>query len=309
MIRRFFLSPSDGRTLSFLRITLGFAMLVEAVNVWPYIDSLFGPYGYMQSQLLDFLTGSSVPGLALKHGVKAATYVSFLHGFYAFHLAALVLFTLGCGTRYAAVAVWLTKAFLVNSGNYSSYGVDSYFHNLAFYLALFPCNRVWSLDAWRGRAGAPDEADSIGLRVVQIFLLATYVNAGVGKGLGIQWWTGEAIWESLNLPEFNHFGSFAWMAAVPWMPRLLGWGTVVLEAFYIVGVWIPRYGKLWAAAIAGMHLGIALFMGMHQFGLSLAAINAAVFLEPWTWLPALRPRGTEKPAARAAVRLSASGAA
>lgn len=286
---RFFLAPSDGKALSAIRIVLGAAMLVEALVLWPYINDLFGPMGYLQSHLLDFLTGPTIPGLAIKHGVPVSSYLVFLKTAYAAHVVFLVFFVLGKHTRVMTVGVWLTKAFLVNSGNYSSYGVDSYFHNIAFLLALFPCGRHWSLDSLAGKQGEIFQSShTLGLRMVQIFLLMTYINAGVGKGVGAQWWSGEAIWGSMNLPEFSHFGSFAWMAQYPWVPRLIGWGTVLFEALYFVGVWIPRVGKLWVLAIAGMHLGIALFMGMHQFGLSLAAINIVVFLEPWKLASSVR---------------------
>ena len=286
-LARFFLTPSDGQALSALRIVVATAMLAEALTVWPFIEGLYGPFGYLQSHLLDFLTGATIPGIALRSGISATYYVTFLHGFYALHLAVLALFALGLGTPYVAILVWLTKTFLINSGNYSSYGVDSYFHNITFFLALFPSNRHWSLDRLLGRAGkgTPEESSTLGLRIIQLFLLMTYINAGVGKGMGAQWWSGEAIWESLNLPEFHHLGDFTWMAWYPLFPKLLGWGTVFAETFYFAGVWIPRYGRLWALAIAGMHLGIAAFMGMREFGFTLAAINVVLFLEPWK-LPA-----------------------
>ena len=298
---RFFLAPSQGEALSALRIVVGLAMLVEAVVLWPYRNELFGPMGFLQVHLLDFLTGPTIPGLAVQHGVPVGTYLVFLKVVYLVHVGSLVFFTLGAGTGAMAVAVWLTKAFLVNSGNYSSYGVDSYFHNIAFLLALFPCGRHWSLDSWRRKeAAAPLPSCTLGLRMIQIFLLMTYINAGVGKGVGAQWWTGEAIWGSLNLPEFSHFGSFAWMASVPWVPRLLGWATVLIEALYFLGVWIPRLGTAWVLAIAGMHLGIALFMGMYQFGITLAAINVVLFLEPWrlvsSWVESFRRLQIQKPA-------------
>jgi hypothetical protein len=116
-------------------------------------------------------------------------------------------------------------------------------------------------------------------------VLITYVDAGISKAAGEHWWTGDAVWRSLHLPEF-HRADFLWMAAVPFVPKLLSWGTMFLEAFYIVGVWAPGVGALWTLGVVSMHLGIAAYLGLVNFGLTMAAINVALFLYPrWSGLP------------------------
>ena len=125
----------------------------------------------------------------------------------------------------------------------------------------------------------------------------TYIDAGFSKAMGTDWWSGAAIWSVLHLPEFNHF-DFYWMAEVPWLPKIAALGTVFFESFYIVGVWIPRAGRYWAMAIISMHIGIATIIGLTLFGITLALINAVLFLTTPDFIERLKRR---RPARECAV--------
>lgn len=70
------------------------------------------------------------------------------------------------------------------------------------------------------------------------------------------------------------------MGDIPLIPKVLGWTTLFLETFYFIGVWIPGIGILWTLAMIGMHLGIAAFMGLVNFGMTMALMNVALFLLP-----------------------------
>ncbi len=276
----FFLRPHRGEPLAALRIVLGLAMLTEAARVYPYLGDLYGQYGLFQADLMERLTGAALPGWLLKLGMGPESFLPLLRGFFLAYLASAVFFTLGLFTRTATVLVWLSQMILVNCGAFSSYGVDRYFVNFAFLMIFFPAGNVWSLDRLRARRPAEAlAACRIGLRLLQLFLLIAYVDAGLSKAHGADWWSGEALWRALNQPEFRR-ADFLWLAAVPWLPRILGVGTFLAEALYCVGVWIPRLGVLWVLAMIGMHLGIAAFMGLTLFGCTLAAANAALFLVP-----------------------------
>src|ERR1044072_5008618 len=144
----FFYSPSDGCSLAAVRIVVGLGILAESLEIFPYVDKLFGPYGYLQTQFLDYITGPSIPGVALNMGVSPEFYTRFLHLFFLAHLFFAVCFTLGLATRWTNVGLWFTHSFLLSSGLYSSYGVDRYFHNLLFLLMLFPSGDRFSLDSY-----------------------------------------------------------------------------------------------------------------------------------------------------------------
>jgi Vitamin K-dependent gamma-carboxylase len=277
-LQAFFLTPSTGETLSLLRVVIGIAMLTEAIRVFPYLDQLYGPYGYLQADLIEALTGMAIPGMLAKIGITDSAYLIWLHTFYIIHFCLAGAFLFGFKTRYANVGLWITQTILINSGYLSSYGVDRYYHNLLFLMMWLPVAQHWSLDQWF-RKSEPVRRTSctLGLRLIQIFILMTYLNAGLAKSRGTDWWNGEAVWRSTNQPEFHHF-SFLWLAQVPWLPVLLSRSTVFIESLYAFFVWIPWLGPLWVFAIIGLHIGIAFTMGLTLFGLTLAAVNATLFL-------------------------------
>jgi hypothetical protein len=287
----FFFKPSIGYPLAAIRIVIAYMVISEFIFIYPNIEDLYGQYGYFQTGLMDALNGMSLPGLMAHLGFTGAPYVLFLRGFYILHLILAILLLLGIRTRYVAVALWMTQTLIVNSGYVSVYGVHRYLHNLIFLTMWMPTAQVWSLDRWlSGRTPEERKDCTASLRLLQIYLLLTYVGAGTSKALGTDWWDGQAIWAALNLPEFRHF-NFYWMAQVPWLPKLLSLGTLFIETFYIVGAWIPRIGRLWVISIVMMHIGIAVGMGLTLFGTSMALVNVALFLVPqrpsqersWVW--------------------------
>jgi len=277
-LEKFFFKPSTGEALSVLRIAIGLGMLLKGLFLFPHMMDLYGPYGYLQAPLMVAIGGENISSWSLEHGISTAAYSSALHVFFVVHLLAAFCFMIGFRTRVANIVLWTTQALFFQMAWVSAYGIDAYSQNISFLLMFLPVGRFFSVDAWlKPQDTSPSEWCTFGLRFIQIYVLMTYVDAGVSKGLGHDWWNGNAIWEVLHFPEFNRM-NFFWMASYPIVPKLLGWGTLVLETFYIVGVWIPRLGRWWVLGIIGMHLTIAFLMGLTLFGLTLAMVNAALFL-------------------------------
>ena len=279
-LKRFFLTPSDGTTLSCLRIVVGLAIFFECLVLFPHLNGLYGQYGYLQTHLMDALAGATIPGALARLGVSAESFSTLIHVLFFVQLVTALGFALGFKTKLLNWMLLLTQIFFINSGWISSYGFGRYLHNLVFLMAFFPVNRRFSIDLLRRGSPFPAEARlTLGKRLVQLFLLMTYVDAGLSKAAGTDWWTGNAVWRALMASEFQRF-DLQWIAAYPGLLLFICWTTVFFESFYIVGYWIPRVRIPWVLAIIGMHLGIAIFMKLTLFGLTMAAVNAAVFLVP-----------------------------
>jgi hypothetical protein len=121
---------------------------------------------------------------------------------------------------------------------------------------------------------------NLALRLIQIHMCAIYLFAGLGKLEGNTWWTGEAIWLSVANTGYQSFDS-TWIGHFPWMMDLLAHTTIFFELFYCVLIW-PRFTRPWMLFLAvGMHLFIALCMGMITFGLVMLIGNLA-FVYPST---------------------------
>jgi Vitamin K-dependent gamma-carboxylase len=277
-LRDFFFRPSSGEILSALRIVVGAMMLLKALFLLPHLEDLFGEYGYLQSRLMDAIGGENISSWLIKNGFSGERFSVALHVYFVAHILSAFFFMLGYKTKLANVVLWFTQAALFRLGWESVYGIDSYCHNLTFLMIWLPVGRYWSLDYWGNQEKEYSVDRTVGLRLLQIYLCITYIGAGYSKAVGYDWWH-EAMWEVLHLREFHHFNYF-WMAEVPVVPKLLALSVLFFETFYFIGVWIPKIGKAWVLTIIGMHLGIAVTMGLVLFGLTLALVNAVLFLMP-----------------------------
>ncbi|MBX3033962.1 MAG: hypothetical protein KF865_08555 [Bdellovibrionaceae bacterium] len=275
---RFFFAPGDPRPLALLRVGLGAMMALEWILIAPNLQELFGPHGFLEIRLMDAVSGPSTASFAAEIAALGLPYGLALWIFYGIRCYAILGFTLGLGTRFHTVLLWITQVLVMRSGVFAVYGVDRYFHLLLFPMMFLRTDGALSLRR-RGPAEKPDWRSTFGLRWLQILILLTYLDAGLSKAAGPGWWDGNAIWRCLNMPEFRVW-DFTWMAQVPWLPKLIGWSTLFFETFYPIAAFIPFVGGLWALVIIGMHLGIALFMGLGIFGVTMALINFTLFVFP-----------------------------
>lgn len=277
-IENFFWAPGDPRPLAGLRIVLGLMMMVETVSLWSFLDELYGPYGFLEAGLMNAIGGTSAPSFAQIVESNGWDYSGFLYSVFGLRWIALLTFTFGYRTRVSTVALWAFQSFIIFSGLFSSYGVDRYFHLFLFLLIWMPTGAAWSMDAY-GKGWRPQPSYRYSLRVLQICLLMTYLNAGLSKSAGFEWWNGDAVWRAVHMPEFQTL-SFMWMSDSPIVPKSLSLMTLFFETFYLIGAWIPGVGPLWTFVIIGMHLGIATFMSLVNFGITMALINSVLFLLP-----------------------------
>ncbi len=196
--------------------------------------------------------------------------------FYLAVLAAAVCFTLGRLTRTAGLLLLLGSIQLVESAPFLGDQGDNIARIGLFYLLWTRCSVVWSWDArlrWGGmdstlqylvwtRLGLARVLDRDAARAVGTFvsnvalgllmaqIVMVYVTAGLYKARGGPWQFGTALYYPLSLPEFRPFG-FLNDLTLPWAPA---------RRVALVG-------------IAGMHLGIALLMGLPWFSLSMLAFD------------------------------------
>ncbi|MFP2923882.1 HTTM domain-containing protein [Pyxidicoccus sp. 3LG] len=278
-VRGFWLSPAAPDALAFLRIVVATIGLFQLVQLWPYLLELYGNSGFVQWVVLEAGLRSWVPSLAKValvlhgHGVSAATTVYWVFGVYGVALVGLLL---GWRTRLCALGAWLTHALTSNSGYMSLYGVDTMLHILLVYLCVFPSHGRWALDARAGRVVPTPALWRIGMRTLQLHLCLIYLNTGLGKAVGEQWWNGEAIWRAVMQPQFASF-DFSWLAQVPLLPKAAGWGVLLVELGYVAAIWVRPLRLPWLWATISLHLGIAVCMRLWLFSLTMIVFNVAAF--------------------------------
>ena len=279
-LRFFFLHPASPRPLAALRIGLSSVLLVQAFLLRRELQNLYASDGYVQGTLNQYIAHPLMPKiawilpLAERFNIGEASCISAIGAAY---VAALIFLGSGLFTRTASVFAWLLHFSLMNTSTTSNYGADLYGHVFLFYLMLSPAAGAWSIDALLRRV--PTEPSSMArwsLRVMQIHLCLAYLASGIEKASGVQWWNGELLWRAFQLPVYQQF-DMSWLVNFPILSMVAGWSTLVFELGYCVFIWPRRTRPLWVLAAVGLHLGIAVTLGLGIFGTMMAILTLAIF--------------------------------
>lgn len=309
----FFFTPASPRPLAALRIGLGLVLILQALLIGPDVLKFYARDGLVQEALVPFFSEPFTPQIAVITRLLAGLGIgeaACIYGLGLAYLASLVMMTAGWRTRGAAVAAWFLHWIFMVSGNSSNYGVEIFAHVFLFYLMFMPAGEALSVDVETGRARERSTPQArLSLRVLQIQLCLTYFSSGIEKAMGHGWWTGDALWQALMLPDYRQY-DFGWMSAWPLVPMIGGWATLLIEMGYCVFIWPRPTRRLWIVLVVGMHLGIALFLGLTLFGLIMSTLTMTIFGVPADASEAVarRPRalGRGSPRPRRASRGSAT---
>jgi hypothetical protein len=181
------------------------------------------------------------------------------------------------------IAVQRRDVYVLNSG-------DLLLRELALYLALMPAGEVWSLDA-RRRDRSSLRAPW-GLRLLQLQISGLYLFSVAAKLHGTSWQDGTAVGKALQLDDLQRLVVPHSLAASVTLSALFTYGTLVVEAFLVLGLWFPRT-RWWAmAAGIGIHLGIEATLLIGWF--SLTILSCYLAFVPATSLRALVARATAR---------------
>lgn len=282
---RFWFEPAHTLPLEWARIATGLALLGVYAGLGPDLFALYTDGGWVdRAAALELRPAAWSPLFRLPAGWPQQAFVL------AF-VAALVLFTLGLGTRWVKWAVWLGHLSLLHRNPAIAYGLDNIAASVLFLLALAPIGAQCSLDRWRAVRRArraelalvPPVARSararVVLRLLQWQMVLFFFVAGASKLQGASWWHGLAVWYAVNNHEYANL-PVRWLAEQFWLANLLTYGTVVLELAYPFLVWGRARAAMLIGAIA-LHAGIALFLGLYAFSLVMVGAHLAFVRERW----------------------------
>jgi hypothetical protein len=254
----FWFAPTDPLPLAVVRIGVGAVVLLWTV-------SLFGDLGA-------FFTAGGVTGTAATARpwyawtlLGAAPPPMLLGAVYLALLLAAPTLALGWHTRLAAIAVFLGVASLQRTDPYVFNSGDSLLRLLCLYVAVAPAGAVLSLDA---RRRGPRTIPAWPLRLIQLQVCVMYLAAVWAKLRGPAWRDGTATEYALRLPELERFGLGGALDHWPALVPAATYGTIAVEAGFVVVVW-PRRTRLPALAVGiALHLGIELSLRVGFFTLA-----------------------------------------
>ncbi|MEU4463075.1 HTTM domain-containing protein [Streptomyces sp. NPDC024017] len=294
---------------SVLRIGYGLLYLIFLLREFPHRDEIWGPGSpwtpALAQELFEQTGWFSVLALSDSRACFELCYV--------LALVTSALFMLGWRTRVMSVLFAVMVTSFHARAIFMTDGGDNLVLLMALYLVLTACGRRWSLDARRHRrkavpaGSAPPPPGSplrgqlrdarttlvtavhnCGMFVIAAQVCLLYGSAGLYKVQGPSWGSGTALHYALNLelfrpwPELSNFVDEHTLAIA-----VAGYVTVLLQvAFPFVLFGRLKYPVL--TLLLGMHLGIAVLMGLPLFSGAMI-IADAVFLPDrfYAFLPRL----------------------
>ncbi|MFI6334352.1 HTTM domain-containing protein [Streptomyces sp. NPDC050535] len=280
-----------------LRIGYGFLYLVFLLREFPHRDEIWGPGSPWTPEMARQLFGQTGWASILTLSDNRA----YFEACYALALITSVLFLLGWRTRVVSVLFAVVVASFHARAIFMTDGGDNLILLMALYLACTACGRHWSLDARRNRLRAADgktartptgrgTADlrhsrqtvtavlhNCGMFVIAAQVCFLYGSAGLYKVQGGSWGNGTALHYVLNLDLFRPWPEISLLADEhDVLIAIACYLTVLVQvAFPFVLFGRLKYPVL--TLLLGMHLGIAVLMGLPLFS-SAMIVADAVFL-------------------------------
>jgi predicted DCC family thiol-disulfide oxidoreductase YuxK len=284
-----------------MRMMVGAVLLAQAYVLWKYRAILLDPAGLLPWSVTDTWVDPLLPKLSDLLAAFAALGVGpggAIATVLGLHAVAAAFFMVGYRTRLAAVVAWATFVLVKNTSFPYTYGVGAVLLIALFYSLFMPVAREWSVDRVL-QPPPPSEPPGDASWCVLMFrlhLCIIYAAAAFAKVVGEQWWTGDALWRALTLPQFRQFDPQP-LLAVPGLLVAISIFTIAAQLAYPVLVW-TRLRVLIVLVTEIMHLGIAIFLGLWLFSLLMIALNTAAWGQAlWRALAAAGAR--EEPATRA----------
>ncbi|WP_405862362.1 HTTM domain-containing protein [Streptomyces sp. NBC_00090] len=278
-----------------LRIGYGLLYLVFLLREFPHRDEMWGPGSpwtpTLARQLFDQSGWASILTLS-----DSRVYFEVC---YAAALVTCALFLLGWRTRAVSVLFAVVVVSFHARALFMADGGDNLMVLMAVYLVFTACGRRWSLDARRARlqASAGRTADprgdglrrhlgdarivlttvlhNCGMFVIAAQVCFLYGCAGLYKVQGPKWGDGTALHYVLNIDLFRPWPELSQMVAGQHMLiAVVGYLTVLVQvAFPFVLFGRLKYPVL--ILLLGMHLNIAVLMGLPLFSGAMIVADAA----------------------------------
>jgi hypothetical protein len=269
-------SPTTARLHSwdFFSKALSLLLVCDLLLIGPHFFRLFGSGGLIDRLLLTRTT-EDLP-LSIWRVLSATGTLDYgsqvLFGLFTLTALLAAAGSLLPSWRWLYVALYLSYVVLKHSIGLGTYGVHEFLQIALFYLAL------WGLFGARERFAAWIAF------AFRVHLGIAYFFAGISKAAGEQWWTGLAIWRSVNRTEATGFRllDLTVLGDFPWIFQALGILTILFEAFYPLAL-VPRFRPVFVAALISMHLGILLFQGLLIFAPTMIVLNVFFFLSAREW--------------------------
>ncbi len=284
---RLWFQEETTRSLDLVRIGVGLCLLVSYASSTPDLFALWGDEGWVPRAAIE-LYAARWDKPSVHFWFSEPWHWMAFHGLFLIAAACLAL---GSGTGIAKWIVWVGHISYAYRNPLVSYGVDVILASATFLLLWVPVGQTLSVDRWRSvrrarREGRPIPEPSRSVtfftvrRLLQIQLASVMFYSGVAKLRGDDWWSGDALWIALNNYEFAG-APLAFLAGSYPLLNAMTHGTVVLEIAFAFLIWQRGARPFLLVAIAALHAGIAVLMGLYLFSAAMLTCHSVFLRREW----------------------------
>ena len=218
----------------------------------------------------------------------------FFWGWYVTAILLAIAFTLGWRTRVITPLFFVFYAAINAQNTAIADGGNYFIRIMLIYMIFADISRRWSLDAKRravrGARVANTETQvgtvfhNLALCLIVAQLCIVYFEAGMYKVQGKLWQEGTAMYYPISSEAY---GVLPWLSELlttnTWMVVLLTYFTVIVQIAFPFLLFNRLTRRMALLAILGMHLGIAVVMGLPFFSGIMASADA-VLVSATTWV-------------------------
>lgn len=215
--------------------------------------------------------------------------------FIAWYVVAILLaiaFVVGWRTRIITPLFFIFYTAINAQNTPISDGGNYFIRIMLIYLIFADLSKYWSVDSWllkrSGKTRKEFEAvtvlHNLALCLVVAQLCLVYLEAGLYKVQGKLWQNGTAMYYPVSSEAY---GVFPWLSelitANSWVVALITYVTVIAQIAFPFMLFHKISRRIALVMILGMHIGIAVVMGLPFFSGIMASADA-VLVSSATWV-------------------------
>ncbi|MGP4993215.1 HTTM domain-containing protein [Glutamicibacter ardleyensis] len=272
--------------LAVMRIASGIFILGWLLINAPIASKIWGP----GSEYLE--PYRSVLGYKWPLDILRDSGLGFFIAWYIVSILLAVAFIVGWKTRIVTPLFFIFYTAINAQNTPISDGGNYFIRIMLIYLIFADLSKRWSLDAWlnkrKGKTKREFEAvtvlHNLALCLVVAQLCIVYFEAGLYKVQGKLWQNGTAMYYPINSEAY---GVFPWLSELlssnSWIVALITYITVIAQIAFPFMLFHKISRRIALIAILGMHIGIAVVMGLPFFSGIMASADA-VLVSSATWI-------------------------
>ncbi len=254
---------------SFFIIVISLFGLLNILSILPDIYNIYGKGGLINHEINDFLIRNDKIRLAFitdgfeKIGVQ---YEYSLAIVIVIYVCSFLFILMNYYRLLFAVVVLIIHSALVASSYSFSYGAD-YMISFSLFINVLLC-----VDSKYNKI-----MYSFAIRLLQLQLCIIYFFSGLGKAMGNNWYTGDAIWYLISTyTNLNILTAFI-ATKIPVVFQIISLSVVFFELFYPVLIYNRKLKNVTLFYIIITHIIIILIINLYTFGIVMIILNIIAF--------------------------------